>query len=85
MRAPRLAHRVLRNMVMEGEWDSADPVGEARWIEGLAGRCGAPHALAAQIWLDRDDVAEVLAAYAEHAAGAQRAPQAALHLARRVP
>jgi predicted TIM-barrel fold metal-dependent hydrolase len=57
-------HRVLRSVAMEGEWDSADPVGEARWIESLAGRCGVPHAFAAQIWLDRDDVAGVLAAYA---------------------
>ena len=42
-------HRVLRNVVMEGEWDSADPVGEARWMAGLAERSGTPHAMAAQV------------------------------------
>ena len=56
-------HRVLRTVLMEGEWDPADPVGEARWVHALADRCGTPHAMAAQIWLDRDDVAEVLRQY----------------------
>lgn len=57
-------HQVLRHVVMEGEWDAGDPVGEARWLSGLAERSGTPHALAAQAWLDRDDLAEVLAVYA---------------------
>lgn len=56
-------HLVLRHVAMEGEWDPADPLGEARWMHGLAQQAGQPHALAAQVWLDRDDVAEVLAAY----------------------
>jgi predicted TIM-barrel fold metal-dependent hydrolase len=56
-------HRVLRHVVMEGEWDPADPVGEALWMHELAQRSGVPHALAAQVWLDRDDVGEVLARY----------------------
>ena len=42
-------HRLLRSVLMEGEWDSADPVGEARWVAALAAREGTPHALAAQI------------------------------------
>lgn len=58
------AHRVVGHVVMEGEWDRADPVGEARWMSALAARCGQPQAMAAQIWLDRDDVDEVLAQYA---------------------
>lgn len=57
------AHRVLRHVTMEGEWDPADPVGEALWMAGLARSSGQPQAMAAQIWLDRDDVAEVLARY----------------------
>lgn len=56
-------HRLIRSVVMEGEWSPADPVGEARWLTGLAEREGTPHAIAAQIWLDRDDCAEVLDAY----------------------
>lgn len=58
-------HRVLRDVTMEGEWDAADPVGEARWMQRLAAARGTPQAFAAQIWLDRDDVADVLAAYRE--------------------
>ncbi|MDO5624093.1 MAG: amidohydrolase family protein [Pseudomonadota bacterium] len=57
------AHRLLRSVLMEGEWDSRDPTGEARWVQALARRTGTPHAMAAQIWLDRDDLGDVLAAY----------------------
>lgn len=58
-------HRVLRHVLMEGEWDSRDPIGEARWVLQLAHDTGTPHALAAQAWLDRDDLADLLAAYAK--------------------
>jgi predicted TIM-barrel fold metal-dependent hydrolase len=46
---------------MEGEWDSADPLGEARWMAALAARTGRPAAHVGQAWLDRADVEEVLA------------------------
>jgi len=59
------AHRVVRSVLMEGEWDPADPVGEARWVHALADRKGTPHAMAAQVWLDRDDVGAVLQQYRE--------------------
>ena len=57
-------HRLVRSVVMEGEWDPADPVGEANWLRALAQREGTPQALSAQAWLDRDDLDAVLAAYA---------------------
>lgn len=56
-------HLWLRSVLMEGEWDPADPVGEARWVQALADAQGTPQALAAQAWLDRADLPEVLAAY----------------------
>ena len=58
-------HRVLRHVLMEGEWDPRDPTGEARWVHGLAQKTGKPHALAAQAWLDHDMLEEQLAAYAQ--------------------
>lgn len=58
------AHRIVKTVLMEGEWNPADPVGEARWVAGLAAKAGRPNAMAAQIWLDRDDVGAVLDAYA---------------------
>lgn len=58
-------HNVLRHVVMEGEWDPADPVGEAQWMHGLQQSSGQPDAMAAQIWLDRDDVSDVLARYSQ--------------------
>lgn len=59
------AHRVLRHVLMEGEWDPKDPTGEALWVHGLARQTGRPHALAAQAWLDRGDLDELLATYAQ--------------------
>lgn len=58
-------HRVLRHVLMEGEWDPRDPTGEAYWVHELARQTGKPHALAAQAWLDRDVLQEQLAAYAK--------------------
>jgi predicted TIM-barrel fold metal-dependent hydrolase len=49
---------------VEAEWDPRDPVGETRWLEGLAAQHVLPTACVAQAWLDRDNVAEVLAAQA---------------------
>lgn len=54
---------------IEAEHDPRDPVGETRWLSELAARPGPfrglPSACVCQAWLDRDDVAEVLAAQAE--------------------
>ena len=63
--AARGAHRVLRHVAMEGEWDPRDAAGEARWMQQLAQRTGAPHAMAAQAWLDRDDIEALLAHYTQ--------------------
>jgi predicted TIM-barrel fold metal-dependent hydrolase len=49
---------------VEAEWDARNPVGETQWLEGLAATHGLPTACVAQAWLDREDVAEVLAAQA---------------------
>ncbi len=62
-RAAAAGHCVVRNVMMEGEWDRRDPLGEARWAHALAGILGVPHAMAAQIWLDRGDLDEVLRQY----------------------
>jgi len=59
------AHRVVGTVMMEGEWDPKDPSGEARWASRLTAAEGWPNAMAGQIWLDREDVADVLAAYAD--------------------
>lgn len=56
-------HDVRESVYVEAEWDPRDPVGEVRWIESVAKRHRFPHAVVAQAWLDREDVAEVLAAY----------------------
>lgn len=63
-RALAQGHRVLRHVLMEGEWAPRDPGGEARWVQQLADDTGVPHALAAQAWLDREDLPELLAGYA---------------------
>ncbi|OXC75365.1 hypothetical protein BSU04_27315 [Caballeronia sordidicola] len=32
-------------------------MGELRWVDDLANREGVPHAMSAQAWLDREDLA----------------------------
>ena len=56
-------HRVLRHVVVEGEWTPEDPTGEAFWMKALADRCHKPHAMAAQIWLDREDAKAQMQTY----------------------
>lgn len=54
--------RVVGSVLMEGEWDPKDPIGEMRWASSLdADRLAG--ALIGQIWLDHADVAEVVTAY----------------------
>ena len=50
-------HRVVKTVYVEAEWDPRDPVGETRWVSGLAAAHGIPNAIVAQAWLDRGDVA----------------------------
>jgi predicted TIM-barrel fold metal-dependent hydrolase len=57
-------HRVVATVHVETEWNPADPLGETRWLEALADRHGVPTVLVGQAWLDRADVAEVLAGQA---------------------
>lgn len=54
-------HQVVETVYVETEWDPRDPVGETRFIHGLAARYGAPNAVVAQAWLDAPDAARVLA------------------------
>lgn len=61
--AAATGHHVLRHVLMEGEWAPNDPTGEARWVQAMHETQGTPQALAAQAWLDRADLPEVLAAY----------------------
>lgn len=60
-------HKVVKTVLIEGEWDPADPLGELRWVESLQREHGFPHAMSGQAWLDREDVDEVLAVYGRHA------------------
>jgi predicted TIM-barrel fold metal-dependent hydrolase len=55
---------VVGTVYVEAEWNPADPLGETRWVHETAERFGLPSAMVAQAWLDRPDVAEVLASQA---------------------
>jgi predicted TIM-barrel fold metal-dependent hydrolase len=58
------AHRVLRTVYVEAEWNPREPLAETRWVHALAAREGLPDAMVAQAWLDAPDAADVLAAQA---------------------
>lgn len=59
--------RLTASVYVEAEWDPRDPIGETRWVHRVAETDRLPNAMVAQAWLDRDDVAEVLAKQAAHA------------------
>jgi predicted TIM-barrel fold metal-dependent hydrolase len=59
-----LGQHIVQTVYVETEWDPSDPIGETRYASGLAARFGWPNAIVAQAWLDRPDVAEVLAGQA---------------------
>jgi predicted TIM-barrel fold metal-dependent hydrolase len=63
-RAAAGRHRIVGSVLMEGESDPSDPVGEMIWADHVAGESGLADALIGQIWLDRADLADVLTAYA---------------------
>lgn len=58
---------VVASVYVEAEWDPADPLGETRWIDGIAEQCGLPSVMVAQAWLDREDIEQVLARQASFA------------------
>jgi predicted TIM-barrel fold metal-dependent hydrolase len=62
--ADAAGHDVRETVYVETEWDPSDPLGETRYASALADRFGVPNAIVAQAWLDRDDVADVLAGQA---------------------
>ena len=62
--ADAAGHNVVGTVLMEGEWNPKDPVGESRWVSELAAETGFPNAMVAQAWMDRDDIEDVLAAHA---------------------
>ncbi|MCW3475554.1 amidohydrolase family protein [Limobrevibacterium gyesilva] len=57
-------HRIAATVHVEAEFEPARPVAETDWLTALAAAEGLPSACVAQAWLDRDDVADVLAAQA---------------------
>ncbi|MDE2517622.1 MAG: amidohydrolase family protein [Rhodospirillales bacterium] len=63
-RADCAGHDVRQTVYVETEWDEHDPLGETRYAHDLARHHGWPNAIVAQAWLDRADVAEVLAGQA---------------------
>ena len=50
----------MQTVYIETEWDPQDPIGETRFIEGLAARYGVPNAIVVQAWLDHPDAIAVL-------------------------
>jgi predicted TIM-barrel fold metal-dependent hydrolase len=55
-----LPYDVQKSVHVEVGWDSSDPVGETRWLQGVADRHGFPHGIVASAELHEEGVAEVL-------------------------
>ena len=57
-------HNIVRTVHMEAEYDPSDPVGETRWLQQISAEYGRPNSIIAQVWFDRPNVDQVLAAQA---------------------
>ncbi|MBV9877128.1 MAG: amidohydrolase [Verrucomicrobia bacterium] len=51
---------VVKSVHVQTGWDPADPVGETRWLQGVADQHGYPHGIVARATLDAPDVEQVL-------------------------
>lgn len=56
---------IAATVYVDAEWDPTDPIGETRYVTSLHERFDLPNAIVAQAWLDRADVADVLAEQAK--------------------
>ena len=63
-RADTALHNIVATVHIEAEFDPTCPVAETDWLTNLNAAEGLPSVCIAQAWLDRDDVADVLAAQA---------------------
>jgi predicted TIM-barrel fold metal-dependent hydrolase len=54
---------LVKSVHVQNGWDPSDPVGETRWLQGLADRDGFPHAIVAYADLAAPDVQQVLEAH----------------------
>jgi predicted TIM-barrel fold metal-dependent hydrolase len=73
------AFEVVETVHVEAEFDPTRPLAETEWLETVQAEHGLPSACVAQAWLDRDDVAEILAGQADHeiVRGIRHKPRAA--------
>jgi len=60
-------HTVVKSVHVQANWDDRDPVGETRWVQGVADAHGFPHGIVAHADLARPGVEAVLAAHRERA------------------
>lgn len=58
---------VVKSVHLDVGWDPRDPVGETRWLQGIADRHGYPHGIVGYADLAADDVESVLDGHQEHA------------------
>jgi predicted TIM-barrel fold metal-dependent hydrolase len=73
------AHRVVKTVFVETEWDPADPVGESRWLAEVIAASGFPHGIVAGGRLDDPGIEAVLAGHAafSRVRGIRHKPRAA--------
>lgn len=58
--------KVVKSVHLDVKYDPADPVGETRWLQGVADEHGFPHGIVGYADLAAPDVADLLDAHLEH-------------------
>ena len=63
LQADFAGHNVVKSVHVQAHYDPRDPVGETRWLQGIADRHGFPHAITGHAHLAHDRVEEMLIAH----------------------
>lgn len=65
--ADALPQNVVKSVHLQMGWNFADPVGETRWLQGIADQHGYPHGIVAFARLEADNAEETLDGHAQFA------------------
>ena len=57
---------VVKSVHLQMGWDFADPVGETRWLQGIADQHGFPHGIVGFACLESADIDRILDGHGEH-------------------
>lgn len=60
-------NNVVKSVHVQANYDPSDPVGETKWLQGVADRAGFPHAIVGHVVMTDPDVGEIIDGHMRYA------------------